>query len=431
MTSYLSRLAALAEGRHPATGETLTRDTILRVLRHPSVIDALLRAAQGELAAEGKQSILAALAAGRHPLTGEPLTEELALEALGHPAVILALERAAGRPRPDHQPPESKPGYQSVRLGLQVIIGLLFVWLSLLAWWGFQRFTHGPGTIFDPALSAGRNTILLPGEQQVSLELYKEFRVFVVAGAHKEPSRSMPDYFDSLIMRAPERLLPLVDPRFFALLELDASLAQLLRQEGFTHRMVAAALDESKGHCGDLGGWLWPMWASLDKELSSRVFRSAKSGGCGTVETLEPGDVAVVWAGSVEAVSDQAGLPEVAVGSRTDRGRPGEQWFNPGENADGTPVYLALGLGPGCTIFHDPFGSGQTHLIAPLDKQVDPARYRHWIALYHIGTVQSGRVQPLERPYLIRFVNGQGQVKPQPPFLLKPSDIGTGRDIII
>lgn len=373
--------------------------------------------------------ILRALSRLRHPLTDETLTQQSAWKLLNHPAVKRALQQAAESKGERTDNPVPQPPLAKRRFFVRIVVPLLLVWAGVLTVWGVHRYTHRAGSVHDPALGHFRSTVTVPVRERRLMQLYRALHAYQQADTRNgaRHTTSMPNHFDSLTRLPSGSLLPLVSTRAFASLPLDRATAAQLNEAGLRHLRVVSEDPALNAHCDDIDSplWYWHSWRHAD--AASNLHRSPAAGGCGRIEPVAVGSRVAVWAGHTVDVDESRGSTDVAIrsagSSAVGGGGTSTRMVDLVATANGTPLFLALGIGPSCTLFdRSPAGRPASPIrFPPIDGGIASSRYGRFIALYHFADVVDGRVQARKRIELVRIVNGDGQAMPR---------VGRGRNTI-
>lgn len=149
--------------------------------------------------------------------------------------------------------------------------------------------------------------------------------------------------------------------------------------------------------------------ASRDNAVvSNNIFMSPNANGCGANVTLAAGDQVLVWTGGYERVMGNAGVAHDAAG--------GPSVATAGAaitaGADGTPVLMAVGLGPSSTLFNANDLGGMT--TVPVYRHVSEVQYGRFAALFEIGTFNAattGGYDAIDQVNLVAIIDGAGDTK--------------------
>ncbi len=422
-------IKALSSGRHPMYGKPLTQDTILQILQHRQVQRALLYYAGKSSNHNSKEAgLFQALADCQNPATGKPLDKQEAWNLLHNPSVLDILKRAADSSEATAAPPAR---FKRNTL-ISVVIPLLILWMGVLIWWGLEHYSRQPGSIHDPVLKpylrrikneramASRKPANIKKSDQGLHHLQQVISRYSRRGAILNKP-NIPDQLDALVMSSPDRLLPLINTKAFALLELDGSMANALRQAGLKNLQVLHSGEEAPSHCHTIGSWTWPVREWLSSGMTANLFHSYTVDGCAKKMPIQAGRVIAVWVGSDEKTlsNDLINACTQVVFGRDDQSNiSSEPWLDIANCADGTSVYLAAGVGPKSVIVSTKESTLIQKQLAdvltslPVDQNIDSARYTNYIALYHLGRVSHGKlnIEP-GRLHFKQLINGEGSTE--------------------
>ncbi len=302
---------------------------------------------------------------------------------------------------------------------IRIVLPLVLIWIGIIAWLALDRYATLAGSIFSSNLNHLRSTVIIPARVKGLAQLYRDLNRYrqhhgtstnqVVHGLH------IPDNVDSLTLSTPSRLLPLINTDAFALLKLDASAAERLNAFGLQNQRVVSTsvMSDKTTFCSDLNSWFWPWYEFRHKGLSSNIFRGTAAGGCGHIESVQVDSVVTIWAGSSGDILNRDGIGDVETHYKKNTNGVYDatnRWMDLSLTPDNTPVFLAVGLGSGCTLFN-----GITHNLIrfpPLSSDVKSAHYARFIALYHFANVIDGSLKLLDSLKMVRLVNGEGHIMP-------------------
>ncbi len=425
-------IQALSTGRNPTCDKPLTQDTILQILQHPQVQRALIYHAGKSSNHNSKEAgILQALADCQDPVTGNPLDKQDAWNLLQNPSVLAILKSAAG----SSEPVADAPARFKHNTFIRVVIPLLILWLGIVIWWGLEHYSRQPGSIHDPVLEpylerlnppvkdkkamASRSSVNNK-ESDRDLHRLREFLNRYSSRGLRRNKQSIPDQMDALVMSSPERLLPLINTQAFALLELDDSLANHLRQAGLKYLQVLQSGEETSSHCHAIDSWTWSVRELLSSGMTANLFRPHAVDGCAEKMPVQTGRVVAVWVGSEQNVPDdnlKNACTQVVFDRKGQSDTSSEPWLDVANCADGTSIYLAAGIGPESVMVPTKKSSVTQKRLSdilislPVDQNIDSARYANYIALYHLGRVSRGKL--IIEPGLLSFrqlVSGEGDI---------------------
>ncbi len=362
------------------------------------------------------RKIIAALAQARHPATGEPLTEKTALSVLHHPRVRRALARLGHETSDEvvtHAPPDAQPaGRSRRRTSLLVRIGvpLVVIWCGVIAWFAFDRKLSRP-PLDDPTLFFGLNWTPKQAFDGRMRQLYEALENFGERHLPYLPD-PIPDRFDSLTMTSPDRLLPLLNTSSFALLRLDEPIAGRLKRTGLNSLLVLDPAADDSTDCNAVDSWTWPLREYMNRGRTANLYHSRAVGGCGRPLPLQGGITVAVWAGDTAAVTDNLADTDIVTVQPEQAADRTERWLDPANTPDGTKVFLAVGLGSDCTLFKNQGKEGGKPLSTPTDTTRKRYHYSRYIALYHIANVEGGQLVAEEQIRLKRIVGADGRIQP-------------------
>jgi prepilin-type N-terminal cleavage/methylation domain-containing protein len=141
--------------------------------------------------------------------------------------------------------------------------------------------------------------------------------------------------------------------------------------------------------------------------VSNNIFQSPGANGCGATVELAATDLVAVWTGGYERVFGGDGKALDDLGKPTTAG-PGLPITLA---SAGTPVLMAVGLGPSSNLFNANSIGGMT--TVPSYRHVNQLQYGRFIALFEIGsfTGATNAYSPVDQVNLIAIVDGAGDTK--------------------
>lgn len=127
--------------------------------------------------------------------------------------------------------------------------------------------------------------------------------------------------------------------------------------------------------------------------VAGNVFLSPAANGCGYDVPLNSGDTppdlaVLFWAGGTERLTGQ--IDPVGAGSDY--------------NADTNFAYLLTGIGPASTLFDTNRIGGMT--TVPVYRHVKPDEYNRFIAVWNVGTYDSGAIVVRDQVELVTIIDG-------------------------
>ncbi len=442
-------IKALSSGRHPMYDKPLTQDTTLQILQHRQVQRALLYYAGKSSSHNSKEAgLFQALADCQNPVTGKPLNKQEAWNLLHNPSVLEMLRHAADPSKATAAPPTS---FKRNTL-ISVVIPLLILWMGVLIWWGLEHYSRQPGSIHDPVFKPYLKRIKPPVRDEYAMASRKPADIkksdrdlhrlqqflsrYSRSGAILNKP-NIPDQLDALVMSSPNRLLPLINTKAFALLELDHSMANALRQAGLKNLQVLQSGEEAPSHCRAVGSWTWPVREWLSSGMTANLFHSYTVDGCAKKMPIQAGSIIAVWVGSDEkALSNDLinACTQVVFGRDDQSDISSEPWLDVANCVDGTSVYLAAGIGPESVMVSTKNSTLRQKQLAdvltslPVDQNIDSAHYTSYIALYHLGRVSHGKLN-IESGLLHfkQLINGEGSTENWKTVVSGPQRIKTRR----
>ena len=140
--------------------------------------------------------------------------------------------------------------------------------------------------------------------------------------------------------------------------------------------------------------------------VAGNIFMSPAANGCGASHELTAASNVMVWGGGTERVNGQfvendfAPTAAVTVGDAAGA-------------TEGTPVYMAVGIGPSTTLFNKAnLGSMTT---VPVYRHVAETKYNRFTALFHIANTGdfggTGTFNAVDQVLLTAIVDGAGDTK--------------------
>lgn len=166
----------------------------------------------------------------------------------------------------------------------------------------------------------------------------------------------------------------------------------------------AAANPDDDGDCSDHEALIASRGNAV---VAGNIFLSPEANGCGGSHTLTNASNVMVWAGGTERVNGQFVendfAPATSPVAATDAAGL----------TDGTPVYMAVGIGPSTSLFNKAnIGSMTT---VPVYRHVSELEYNRFTALFHVAdtadSAGTGALTAVDQVLLTAIVDGAGDTK--------------------
>jgi len=145
--------------------------------------------------------------------------------------------------------------------------------------------------------------------------------------------------------------------------------------------------------------------------VSNNIFMSPGANGCGVSVPLGDASEVLVWTGGYERVMGQDGVAFDQV-SPSFVSSVDEAGADLTDAPDGAPVLLTVGLGPSSNLFNANDLGGMT--TVPIYRHVSEQQYGRFVALFEIGTFDTGAVATYtvaDQVNLVAIIDGAGDTK--------------------
>ncbi|HAI13022.1 MAG TPA: hypothetical protein DCM28_15050 [Phycisphaerales bacterium] len=168
-----------------------------------------------------------------------------------------------------------------------------------------------------------------------------------------------------------------------ATVALDADTVAVLGDAGINTLMYIDTTATGADHdCVDVNETIQ---SRTNAVVANNIFMSPEANGCGSPEALVAGSIVTVWTGGSERLT---GTPDATATY----------------NDDGNPVYIQLGVGPSCTLFNTRELGGMT--TVPVYRHVGGDQYGRFIAIFEVGTWDTGAIEAIDQVEFIGVVDG-------------------------
>ncbi len=288
-----------------------------------------------------------------------------------------------------------------------VIYFVIAICMSVIAWWTIQTKIDGSGleSEYRYIYSSDKASAAITNEHLK--KLYSELYKYSTTNKLDPMKSQLPNAVDSLLVTPPDHLLPLINHNSFALMVLPQDIADNLINSGLGLRMVISGHQGNNQYCSEIDSWFWPIKEFFNKGLTAGLYDMDKTGGCAYPEPLKAGRTVVIWSGNNSDISGNLNTPNVSVKFQDNSAYENDRWLDISRCEEGTPIYMAVGLGSRSSPLNKQRGSNQ----ALLDSEVSSSRYQRLIVLYHIANIKEGSLALVESIEVGRIVNGEGQLK--------------------